>query len=350
MIGRISIIIAWILLIFGTIFFESKNSTDEKSITIFSFAQMFDPEVIDAFEKKTGIKVNFTYYDSNEELLVKMKSNRGEGYDLILPSDYAVALLKEEGLLKKLNHEKLHFMDQIMPNLRGLPYDPTNDYSLPFQWDIYGFGTVPDMLLNKTPLTWDAIFQNQGYPIIMSRDPIDSINFTAHYLFGHNNPLSKKEAEEVKHLLIKQKQWTQAYAALRGDFFLATRSVPLCLSISSYVFSTMKDFPFISFEIPEKWTFISLENVAIPRMSKKEDLVYEFLNEIYEPSALAKCCDKLLFYPATHGVLAHMKNKTETFERILKESESRKLYFCQPVLSEEEARTLWVEVKATSSF
>ncbi|MBP9840986.1 MAG: extracellular solute-binding protein [Simkaniaceae bacterium] len=348
MISRVTIILFWILLIFGIIFFERDEPSAEKSITVFTFAQMFDPEIITAFEKKTGIKVNLTYYDSNEELLVKLKASRGEGYDLIIPSDYAVALLREEGLLKKLDKSKLYFIDRIMPNLKGLPYDPENEHSLPFQWDIYGFGMNKELLPPGLPMTWDAVFKNQGYPIIMSRDPIDTLNFASRYLFGHNDPLVKHEIKEIRSLLIKQKEWVQAYAALRGDFFLATRSVPLCLSISSYVFSTMKDFPFISFELPEEWTFISVENVAIPKPSDKEDLVYEFLNAMYEEETLAKCCDKLLFYPAIHGVISHMENKPAAFERILEESTSRTLYFCKPIVSEERARTLWIEVKGTS--
>lgn len=347
MTSRITIILAWILLIFGIIFFEKKEPADEKSITLFTFAQMFDSELIAAFEKKTGIKVNVSYYDSNEELLVKLKASRGEGYDLIIPSDYAVPLLTKEGLLKKLDLQKLNFVDQLLPNLKGLPYDPLNEYSLPFQWDIYGVGLVQDKLPVTPPFTWDLIFKNQGYPLVMSRDPIDSLNFASLYLFGKNTPLNKEEVKKVKALLIKQKQWVQAYAALRGDFFLATRSVPLCVSISSYVFSSMQNFPFISFEIPEEWTIISVENVAIPRASLKEELVYQFLNEMYRPEALAKCCDKLLFYPAIEGVLPYMKNKPSSFERILQESKKRQLYFCEPLVSEEEARMLWIEIKSS---
>ncbi len=109
----------------------------------------------------------------------------------------------------------------------------------------------------------------------------------------------------------------------------------------------MKDFPFISFELPDEWTFISLESIAIPRASEKEELVYQFLNEMYKKETLAKCCDKLLFYPTIEGVTAYMKNKPASFEAILKESASRKLYFCEP-MNEEEARSLWIEIKASS--
>ena len=347
MTSRITIILAWILLIFGIIFFEKKEPIDEKSITLFTFSQMFDSELIADFEKKTGIKVNLSYYDSNEELLVKLKTTRGEGYDLIIPSDYAIPLLKKEGLLKKLDLTQLNFIDQILPNLKGLSYDPFNEYSLPFQWDIYGFGFVQDKLPLKPPFSWDALFKNQGYPLVMSRDPMDSLNFASLYLFGKNTSLNKEEIKKIQSLLIKQKKWVQAYAALRGDFFLATQSVPLCLSISSYVFSSMRDFPLISFEIPEEWTIISVENIAIPRASRKEALVYQFLNEMYKPESLAQCCDKLLFYPARHGVLPYMKNKPSSFERTLEESTKRKLYFCEPLMSEEEARLLWIEIKSS---
>ena len=89
--------------------------------------------VLSAFEELTGIKVNYTTYDSNESLYAKLKSG-GVSYDVIFPSDYMVGKMAKEGMLSELN------MDNI-PNFAGIgetyldrSFDPGNKYSVPYMW------------------------------------------------------------------------------------------------------------------------------------------------------------------------------------------------------------------------
>ena len=99
-----------------------------------------DPGVIADFEKETGIKVNLNYYSSNEELIVKLKATKGEGYDLIIPSDYAVKSLSKKNSSKTIDRSKSAFWNEINPALIGHFFDPENQFSIPFEWEIYGFG------------------------------------------------------------------------------------------------------------------------------------------------------------------------------------------------------------------
>ena len=48
-------------------------------------------DVVGAFEKLTGIKVNYTTFDSNESLYAKLKSGAAN-YDVIIPSDYKMCI------------------------------------------------------------------------------------------------------------------------------------------------------------------------------------------------------------------------------------------------------------------
>ncbi len=93
--------------------------------------------VLSAFEELTGIKVNYTTYDSNESLYAKLKSG-GVSYDVIFPSDYMVGKMAKEGMLSELN------MDNI-PNFAGIgetyldrSFDPGNKYSVPYMWGTTG--------------------------------------------------------------------------------------------------------------------------------------------------------------------------------------------------------------------
>src|SRR3990167_11377459 len=71
----------------------------EPTLNVFVWGDFFPEETFHKFEKETGIKINPSYYTSNEELLLKLEKTDGKGYDLIFPSDYAVNILAQKKLL-----------------------------------------------------------------------------------------------------------------------------------------------------------------------------------------------------------------------------------------------------------
>ena len=91
--------------------------------------------VISAFEDLTGIKVNYTTFDSNESLYAKMKSG-GASYDVIVPSDYMVGKMIAENMLAELDYDNIPNMANIGENYLGWSYDPDNTYSVPYMMKI----------------------------------------------------------------------------------------------------------------------------------------------------------------------------------------------------------------------
>src|SRR5579872_4854645 len=101
---RSLVVLFWVALILGILYWPSTWFLwEKKRINVFAWGDILDPSVVAEFEKSTGIKVNLNFYASNEEMIVKLKATGGEGYDLIIPSDYSVEILRKEGLLKELD-------------------------------------------------------------------------------------------------------------------------------------------------------------------------------------------------------------------------------------------------------
>src|SRR5262245_18532237 len=127
---RFLIVALWLAVILALLFLGSVGplKTQAKSINVFAWSGMLDLQYIAEFERKTCIRVNISFYESNEELLVKMRASGGRGYDLIVPSDYAVTILKRENLLKKLDKTKMPFYANLNPLLLNHYFDPNNEY------------------------------------------------------------------------------------------------------------------------------------------------------------------------------------------------------------------------------
>src|SRR5579883_3295744 len=187
---RILVVVFWsALLLFALYFpkFQKEEAAEENSITVFTWGDIFEPSVVDAFEKETGIRVHLNYYSSNEELLVKLKATKAEGYDLIVPSDYAVRMLRREDLLQPLDPSKITFWKDLNPILLNHHYDPNNQYSIPFSWEIFGFGIDKEYFKGRElPHSWKLIFDKNtiDYRIGMVNDPIDAVEFSSMYLYG----------------------------------------------------------------------------------------------------------------------------------------------------------------------
>ena len=211
LIFRLMIVSLWVCVFFAfliTPHYLKPLKTEKQVLNIFSWPEILNPEIVKKFEHETGIQVVRHYYTSNEELLVKLKATQGKGYDLIIPSDYAVIKLIEEELLQPIDHSRLTFMENLNPKLIHQDFDPQNTYSIPFIWEVLGFGIDTEQY-QEIPFspTWKEIFSpaHPNTKISMLNDPIEAIDVTAHYLFDQKELLSCQEVALIRAKLQEQK-------------------------------------------------------------------------------------------------------------------------------------------------
>lgn len=348
---RFFVILFWIGAIFAFLYFPNFKMlpNEENSIVIFTWGDILDPDVVANFEKETGIKVHLNYYSSNEELLVKLRATEGGGYDLIMPSDYAVAALIKENLVKELNRKELNFFQHLNPFLLGHFYDPDNRYSVPFSWEVFGLGIDQEYFEGKPfEPSWKLIYDRKviNYKISMSNEPQEALLMTGFYLFGKSTNYSDQELQAIRNLLIEQRAWVEAYANFRGDYFLATRNCPVAVASSSYMWKSKKLFPFIKFIIPEEGTFITVENFCIPIKSKNEKQAYAFLNYIYRPESIATHFENYGLFPSTTNA-AHLMELDPEAKALMStpRQEFKKFQFFTTIIPEEELHKVWIEIK-----
>ena len=123
---------------------ESPNSAQpediaSKELYYFTWSDYVDQELLDGFEAQTGIKVMVDTFSSNEELLAKIQSG-ATGYDVVAPSDFMVSIMAQQGFLAKLDHHRIPNNQFIEPFLKNLPFDPEQEYAVPYLWGTVGIG------------------------------------------------------------------------------------------------------------------------------------------------------------------------------------------------------------------
>lgn len=319
--------------------------TSKKSINLLAWPNIIDADYIQKFEKKTGIKVYLSYFENYEELIVKMGSGTGD-YDLVMASDYVVGPLLKEGVVKRLDKSKLSFLKNIYSALLGLYFDKDNMYSIPYAWEVYGLGIDMAYFNHQLPEpSWNLLFNSKIGPsrIGMLDDAKENISLAALYLYGRDKEhLTSEELKEIEKLLLEQKERVVMYTDLRTDYLLITQTAPVVVGISSDIFNSMRKYKDIRFLLPKEGSFVVIDNFMLPISTKKDDLVYEFLNYLYQPKVVKRYADRYNFFPALKGVA------TDKDRYLLSPSHtlfSRLRYFSYNI-PEAQMRDMWITLKS----
>ncbi|GHV43742.1 periplasmic spermidine/putrescine-binding protein [Spirochaetia bacterium] len=105
---------------------------DGNSLTLFTWDEMFPQEILEGFEKETGIRINYVNFDADEVMLTKLENSNGADYDLVIADDYIIDTVISKGLAQKLNKQKLPNYGNINPVYLKPFYDPTDEYTVPY--------------------------------------------------------------------------------------------------------------------------------------------------------------------------------------------------------------------------
>lgn len=318
----------------------------ERSINVIAWSNSLDLKCLGNFEKETGIKVYMSYFETSEELFVKLKAGKGQGYDLIMPSDYVMSMLIEDKLVKKIDKKRLTFWDQLYPALLGHPFDPENTYSIPFAWGMYGIALDMRYFGNQMPPdTWGLLFDKNLAPmrVGMNDDARELLLIVALYLFGSTyDQMTPERVEQIKQLLLKQKSWVTMYTDMRPNYLLTSQTAPAVLALTTQVAHLLKEHDYFKFIVPREGTFMIIDILAIPTVSQKEDLVYTFLNYLYKPEVVNRCSQQFGFLPALQGInplynFPYSEPTKDMFSHV---------HLFKSIFSEDDLNAVWIALKA----
>jgi spermidine/putrescine transport system substrate-binding protein len=350
----------------------------EKSITVLAWPQELDASELLAFEQETGIKVYVRYFENNEELEAKLLATGGHGVDLIMPSDYAAQNFIKKGLLKKIDKTKLSFVQDLDPRLLGHYFDPNNSYTIPWYWGVFGIGYdkdyFRDLEVSSRPDSGDILRANSSTnsgaisgavaPVISWQTLFDPAYASAHiampndvrylvfiaaqHLFGSLDSLDTRDGldaqriDRVKQFLIKQKPLVALYTESRSEYLLVSKASSLAVLFSADIAKVMRLFPHIGFAVPQEGSFMLIDSFALSATTKKDELVYQFLNYLYRPEVVKAYVDKFIFFPATTQVQAAFQP-----DSLALPADSRtKLDFCRNVVPKPVLSDIWVALKS----
>lgn len=259
-----------------------------QQVNIYIWTNYLPQEVIDGFQKRTGIKVNVDTYDSNEAILEKLQSGVAD-YDLVVPSDYMMKILIPQGLLQTLDHSRLPHFKNLDPRFLNQKYDPNNGHSFPYLWGTTGIGYNKEKV--KEPVdSWQALFDGRYAGRILMLDDAREAFGAALRLMGKSiNETDPAVLRQAADRLKKQKALVRTYNSSDFANLLAAGDVDVAQGFNGEMAEAVANAPDrLAYVIPKEGGTLWIDNAAIPKGARNVDAVYAFLDYVLEPEVAAK--------------------------------------------------------------
>ena len=277
-----------IIVLFILLFTCGCDNNDVRTLNVLNWSSYIPNEVISDFTKESGIKVNYSTYSSNEELLAKLSSSKEGTYDLIFPSDYMLEVMIRRDMLDTMDTSKLKNFDNLNENYLGLEYDENNEYSIPFiaasTIISYNREVIKDNIISYNDLL-NPKYKNE---IVLIDDQRIIIGMALLANGFDMNSVDEEELEIAKEWLKSLKKNLKAYDSDSPKNFLITKEASIAVlwnaegALANMQNSNIKNiFPLEGFAL-------SIDNFAIPKGAKNEDEIYEFIDYILRPEVMAK--------------------------------------------------------------
>jgi spermidine/putrescine-binding protein len=253
---------------------ESKKDLPELKIAIWS--NYLSQETLKKFENQFNLKLKISHYASNDELLAKIQMNPNS-FDLVVPSDYMVKILKDQNLLSEIDIQKIPNFKNIEPRFRGLKYDPENKFSIPYAWTTTGIASRTDLV--KAPIdSLKTLFKSpelEGQISVL--DDIRELTAAALKVFQFSaNSKEPDQIDRAFNYLKNQKKQFKAFNSNAVDLLL-NREIRAGLVYSSDALIAQKKDPKIEYRIPVEGCTWALDNWVILKNSPRKLESHQFI-------------------------------------------------------------------------
>lgn len=291
---------------------DAAAAPEEKVLFVFNWSDYIGDTTIADFEKKTGIKVTYDVFDSNEVLETKLLAGR-TGYDIVVPTAPFLERQIKAGVFLKLDQSKLPNRVNMDPDImqRVAVHDPGNEHSIPYLWGTIGIGYNPDKvrkaLGTDTIDSWSAIFEPASAAklakcgIAILDAPTDVFGSVAIYRDLDPNSEKPEDLAIVQDTLMKVRPHLKYFHSSQYINDLAAGEICVALGWSGDVFQARDRGAAaaapvkVAYTIPKEGAIIYFDMLAVPADAPHPGNAHEFLDFMMDPPVIAKVTDKVRF-------------------------------------------------------
>ena len=274
-----------LVIVAGGFFYSAKNrSSAAEQVIVYNWGEYIDPDVLDMFEKETGITVVYEEFETNESMFPKVQAG-AVSYDLVCPSDYMIQRMIENNLLAEINFDNIpnlkNIGEQYLKQSQG--FDPDNKYSVPYCWGTVGIlynKTMVDEPVDSWSILWNGKYADQ---ILMQNSVRDAFGIALKYCGYSLNSTDLDELQAAKELLMKQKPLVQAYVVDQVRDKMISNEAAIGVIYSGEAIYTQSENPNLEYVIPKEGSNVWIDSWVIPKNAQNKENAEAFINFLCRP-------------------------------------------------------------------
>ena len=327
-------------------------------ITVYNWGQYISDgtddcmDVIEEFEKETGIKVNYLTFDSNESMYTKLKTG-GTTFDVIIPSDYMIAKLISEDMLEPLDFANIPNYEYIDEAFRDQAYDPENAYSVPYTWGtvgvIYNKKYVDEADIGSWDLLWNDKYAGKILMFDNNRDAFAIAESRLGYSLNTTDSVALTACAE---LLKQQKPVVQQYV-MDQIFDKMTREEAWIAPYYAGDYLTMlEDNPDLGFYFPEEGFNLFIDCLMIPSNAEHKAEAEAYINFLLSPEVCGENLDYLGYSAPEEAAKEYMDPEVSASDIAYPSDETlarSEAFLYLPTDVNQLMDSLWLDVKTGDS-
>ena len=289
-----------------------------QTLYVYNWGEYTGENILSDFEEKTGAKVVMENFDSNEQMYIKVAN--GEAYDILVPSDYMIQRLIEEDYLQELDYSKLDCLDNLVDDVKNLPYDPGNKYSIPYFWGTVGivYDTtkvdLEDLEREGFNIFLDEKYKGDIYLYDSERDEFMIALKALGYSMNTEDPDELQKAYEWLVQCVQTMEPEIVMDEIIDNMAQGRKALGLIYSgDATYIMSENED---MGYYLPESGTNLWSDAMVIPKNAKNPELAHAFINHLCEYEGAYDNSSYVGYTSANKEVLEDLSGEGGDFEGI----------------------------------
>lgn len=261
-------------------------------------------EIIDEFEKETGIKINYKEVTSNEEMQSLLETNP-EQYDLAVVTDYMVDILRQNGYLENLDKEKIPNFSNINPVYQGNYYDENDEFSIPYAISTSFLLVNPEGVeeLGAKPITsykdlWQEELKENIVVIDWSVEIVGLVLKSLGYEYNETDP---QKVEEAKEKLFALRDNIMRFETNTPEDSLINGEAVVGFMYSNQAVKGQATDEKLEPVFPTEGMPIYIDSFVMSKEAPNKDAAYRFLDFLMEPETSAKIAEITNFTSPNKG-------------------------------------------------
>jgi spermidine/putrescine transport system permease protein len=258
-----------------------------KELNVFNWSEYLPDSVLKKFEDKTGVKVNYTNFSSNEEMMAKVSAGGGI-YDLTVASDYFLQPMVKQDMIEPIDLNNIPNFKNLLPEFVNKDYDPGNKYSVPYMGNTQSLGINPDKI--KTEITsyadlWKPELKGQ---IVLLDDQRMVLGMVLKTLGYSANDTDTKHLDEAKKKMLELMPNVKAFDSDSPKTLMINGEIGVMLSWGPEIALAQREKPQVKTILPKEGLILAFDNFVIPKGAKNKKAAEAFINFVLDPDISAE--------------------------------------------------------------